>query len=224
MYSKWNKEEAWRGKHIACEFMCSIQVLFSVLQNEEVYNTSFSIRSSLFLASLSLTFSPPLSQSLHISLSLFHAPEIWRLVSVASPVHGSTHPAPYCSGVPLHPSLNLSSFLPPLLASLASFGSWWGVTALPLSGRESPVTKTKSVCLCVRVDAGPGHNVMRLLVSAWRRVLYVWVCSVSVCGPVWPVEVTDIGIVLSQQERKWFTCQGSEGQEGTDKCTVLLVG
>ena len=35
-----------------------------------------------------------------------------------------------------------------------------------------------------------------------------------VCGLAWPVEVTDIRIVLSQQEKRWFTCQVVEGDEG----------
>lgn len=43
------------------------------------------------------------------SPSLFHTPETWRLARVASLACGSTHPPPYCSVVPLHPSLHLSS-------------------------------------------------------------------------------------------------------------------
>lgn len=111
----------------------------------------FSHHSSLFQAPSPSRFPLCLSPST-FPPSLFHAPESWRLVPVASLAYSSTHPPPYCSLVPLHPSLHLSSLPPPLLATLASFGSWWGVTALPLSGRESPLTK--SVCVCVCVDAG----------------------------------------------------------------------
>lgn len=94
------------------------------------------------------SFSPPLRLSLHVSYSLFLTHEIWHGAPVTSLAYSSTHPPPYCSIVPLHPSLHLSS-PPPLLATLASFGSWWGVTALPLSGRESPLTKSVSVCVWV---------------------------------------------------------------------------
>lgn len=65
-------------------------------------------------------------------------------------------------------------------------------------------------CLCVRVCG-----------SRWVCDCNCWclcgvmhVCVKYVCGRVWPVEVTDVWIVLSQQEKRWFTCQGVEGQEG----------
>lgn len=150
-----------------------------------------------------LPFSPPLLSVPPRFLQPISCP--WNPPPAASLAYSAPHPAPYCSVVPLHPSLHLSSFPPPLLATLASFGSWWGVTVLPLSRRESPLTKKKKVfvcaCGCWRV-----YN----MIACSCVVLYICVCSVC----VWPVEVTDVRIVLSQQEKRWFTCQGTEGQEG----------
>lgn len=83
------------------------------------------------------------------------------------------------------------------------------MSPLSLSRRKSPLTK--SVCLC-EWKAG---------MCGMRLPLYVY-CSARarvckrvqhVCGLCWPAGVTDFTIVLSQQVRRWFTCQGAEGQE-----------
>lgn len=121
-----------------------------------------------------LPFSPPLLSVPPRFLQPISCP--WNLPPAASLAYSAPHPAPYCSVVPLHPSLHLSSFPPPLLATLASFGSWWGVTVLPLSRRESPLTKKKK-CLCVHVDAGV--CTIWLPVPVW---CCIYVCAQCVCG------------------------------------------
>lgn len=132
-----------------------------------------------------------------------------------------THPPLflYCSAPSI--PLSLLFFTPCLLDTLASFGPWWGVTALPLSGRDSLLTL--SVCVCVWTLLCVQHDCQN---TAWCRIR-VWACSVC----VWPS--------LACRSDRHQDCAVTAGEEMiylsggwgtgkqiqlTDKSAVLLLG
>lgn len=153
------------------------------------------------------------STSLSVCPSTFPRAYFMPLKSGAWRRSPGWHTAPL---IPLHIAPPFRSIHPPPHhhrhpATLASFVSWWGVTALPLSGQEFALTESVCVCVCS--------------VTACSYVaLHICVCVRCVCGTAWPTEVTDIRIVLSQQEKRWFTCQGGWGTrrqiQRADKCAA----
>lgn len=94
---------------------------------------------------------------------------------------------------PFNPSLHLSSFTL-LLATLASFGSWWDVIVLSLSGRESPLRRSVYLWLPLPV---------------WSST-HACVCEHVhwVCGPGWPAEVTDWDCTLTAGEEMIYLSGG----------------
>lgn len=135
--------------------------------------------------------------------NMISAPKIWCLAVVVLLVYSFTQPPTYCSIVPLHPSLHLSSFPSPLLATLASFSSWWDVTSV--LEWANPLWGKVFVCACACVGQLYISIYGGACKRAWEGTLHVW-------GPRWPADVTDFRIVLSQQVKRWFTCQGAKGQ------------